>query len=126
MEEAVSKGVAAGRADEAGGVPRLPQGVHHFPHDLGCAAGTGRSEELLVAVLAVDVVLLLHEAGVSQRHVAIVTVKLLGVPGPAESHQEGAPDDAVTGPTQSRAAAGGKPLRPLGHAPCHRCKRGGV
>jgi len=61
------------------------------PHDLGCAAGTGRSEELLVAVLAVDVVLLLHEAGVSQRHVAIVTVKLLGVPGPAESHQEGAP-----------------------------------
>lgn len=120
MEEAVSEGLAAGRANEAGGMPRLPQGVHHFPHNLGVAAGTGRSEELLVTVLAVDVVLLLHEAGVSQRHVAVVTVKLLGVPGPAEGHQEGAPDDAVTGPTQRRAAAGGIPLRPLGHTPRHR------
>lgn len=61
------------------------------PHDLSVAAGTGRSEELLVAVLTVDVVLFLHEADVSQRHVAVVTVKLLGVPGPTESHQEGTP-----------------------------------
>lgn len=61
------------------------------PHDLGVAAGAGRSEELLVAVLAVDVVLFLHEADVSQRHVAVVTVKLLGVPGPTQGHQEGAP-----------------------------------
>lgn len=30
VEEAVSKGFAAGRAHEAGGVPRLPQSVHHF------------------------------------------------------------------------------------------------
>lgn len=120
VEEAVSKGFAAGRTHEAGGVPRLPQGMHHFPHDLGVAAGAGGSEELLVAVLTVDVVLLLHEAHVSQRHVAVVTVKLLRVPGPAKGHQERAPDDAVAGPTQRCTAASGEPLRPLSHAPRHR------
>lgn len=62
-----------------------------YPHDFGVAAGTSWCEELLVAVLTVDVVLLLHEAHVCQRHVAIVAVKLLGVPGPAEGHKEGAP-----------------------------------
>lgn len=61
------------------------------PHDLGVAASAGRGKELLVAVLTVDVVLLLHEADVRQRHVAVVTVELLGVPGPAQGHQEGAP-----------------------------------
>jgi len=30
VEEAVSKGFSAGCAHEAGGVPRLPQGVHHL------------------------------------------------------------------------------------------------
>lgn len=95
VEEAVSEGFAAGCTHETGGVPRLPQSVHHFPHDLGVAAGAGGSKELLVAVLTVDAVLLLHEADVSQRHVAVVTVKLLGVPGPSEGHQEGTSDDAV-------------------------------
>lgn len=50
------------------------------PHDLGVAAGAGGGEELLVAVLTVDAVLLLHEADVRQRGVAVVAVKLLGVP----------------------------------------------
>ena len=68
------------------------RGASH-PHDLGVAAGAGGGEELLVAVLTVDVVLLLHKADVSQRHVAVVTVKLLGVPGPTQSHQERAPAD---------------------------------
>ena len=68
------------------------RGASH-PHDLGVAAGAGGGEELLVAVLTVDVVLLLHEADISQRHVAVVTVKLLGVPGPTQSHQERAPAD---------------------------------
>lgn len=67
-------------------------GVPSHPHDLGVAAGAGRGEELAVAVLAVDVVLFLHEADVGQRHVAVVAVKLLGVPGPAQRHQEGTPD----------------------------------
>lgn len=65
--------------------------VHSHPHDLGVAAGAGGSEELLVAVLAVDAVLFLHEADVSQRRVTVVTVELLGVPRPAQRHQEGAP-----------------------------------
>lgn len=30
VEEAVPEGFAAGRANKAGGMPRLPQGVHHF------------------------------------------------------------------------------------------------
>lgn len=124
VEEAVSKGSSTGCTHEAGGVPRLPQSVHYLPHDLGVAASTGGGKELLVAVLAVDAVLLLHEADISQRHVAVVTVELLGVPGPSEGHQEGAPDDAVAGPTKWRAAAGSEPLRPLSHAPGHRHERG--
>ena len=30
MEEAVPEGLLAGCTDEAGGMPRLPQGMHHF------------------------------------------------------------------------------------------------
>lgn len=30
MEEAVPEGLLAGCTDKAGGMPRLPQGVHHF------------------------------------------------------------------------------------------------
>lgn len=36
------------------------------------------------------------------------------------------PDDAVAGPAERRTAAGGEPLRPLGHAPRHRRERGGA
>lgn len=61
------------------------------PHDLGVAASTSRGEKLLIAVLTVHVVLFLHKADVGQRHVAVVTVKLLGVPGPAKGHQEWTP-----------------------------------
>lgn len=123
VEEAVSKCFATGCTHKAGGVPRLPQSVHHFPHDLGVATSTGRGKELFVAVLAVNAVLFLHKADVSQRHVAVVTVKLLRVPGAAESHQEGAPDDAVAACTQRCSAAGSEPLGPLSHAPCHRGER---
>lgn len=86
MEEAVSKGLATGSADETGGVPCLPQGVHHLPHDLGVAAGTGRGKELAVAVLTVNIVLLLHKGAVGQRRVAVVAVELLRMPGAAEGH----------------------------------------
>lgn len=58
-------------------------------HDLGVTAGTGGGEVLAVAVLAVHVVLLLHEACVSQGHVAVVAVELLRVPRTTQSHQEG-------------------------------------
>lgn len=126
VEEAVSESFPTGCTHKAGSVPRLPQRVHHLPHDLGIATGTGGGEELLVAVLAVDAVLLLHKADVSQRHVAVVAVELLGVPGPSEGHQEWAPDDAVTGPTKWRAATGSKSLCSLGHAPGHRHERGGA
>lgn len=33
VEQAVSERFATGGADEAGGVPRLPQSVHHFLQD---------------------------------------------------------------------------------------------
>lgn len=72
---------------------RLQVRLLSHPHDLGAAPGTSGSKELLVAVLAVDVVLLLHEADVGQGNVAVVAVELLGVPGPTESHQEGPPVD---------------------------------
>lgn len=36
VEEAVSKRFAAGCADEAGGVPRLPQGMHHLLQHATC------------------------------------------------------------------------------------------
>lgn len=68
----------------------LAGGAPH-PHDLGVAAGASGGEELAVAVLTVHVVLLLHEAHVGQRRVAVVAGELLGVPGPPEGHQEGAP-----------------------------------
>lgn len=47
VEEAVPKGLLAGCTDEAAGVPRLPQGVHHLlregaPFRPGCR-GMGRS-----------------------------------------------------------------------------------
>lgn len=61
------------------------------PHDLGVTASTSRSEELSVAVLTVHIVLFLHKTHISQRHVAVVAVKLLGVPRPSEGHQEGSP-----------------------------------
>lgn len=62
------------------------------PHDLGVAASTGGSKELSIAVLTVHIVLLLNKAHISQRHVTIVTVKLLRVPGPAKGHQEWPPE----------------------------------
>lgn len=126
VEQAVSKRFATGCTHEAGSVPRLPQGMHHLPHDLGIAAGAGRGEELLVAVLTVNAVLFLHKADVGQRHVAVVTVKLLRMPGATQSHQEGASDNAVAGSTQRCPAAGCEPLGPLCHASRHRRERGGT
>lgn len=52
------------------------------------AAAAGGSQELLVAVLAVDRSLLLHKAGVCQRRAAVGAVELLLVPGPPHGHQE--------------------------------------
>lgn len=120
MEEAVSKGLATGSTHKAGRVPCLSQCMHHLPHDLGVAAGTGGGEEFAVAVLTVNVVLFLHKADVCQRRVTVGTVELLRVPGAPQSHQEGTPDDVVASSTEGSTAAGGEPLRPLSHAPGHR------
>lgn len=120
VEETVSKCFTTCSTHKAGGVPCLPQSVHHFPHDLGVAAGAGWSKELLVALLTVDVVLFFHKADISQRHVAVVTVELLRVPGPTKGHKKGTPDDTVAGSTKRCTAAGSKPLCPLGHTPRHR------
>lgn len=117
VEEAVPEGLLAGCADEAAGVPRLPQGVHHLPHDLGVALGTDRGKELLVTPLAVHGALLLHEAHVGQGGLAVGAVELLWVPGAAHGYQEGAPDDVVAVATERSPAAGWEALSPLEGAP---------
>lgn len=69
-------------------------GVFRFishPHNFGVTAGTGGGKELLVAVFAVDAVLLLHKADVSQRGMAVVAVELLRVPRATQCHQKGTP-----------------------------------
>lgn len=58
------------------------------PKDLLVAAGTGGSEELLIAVHTVHLVLLFNKSPFSQRGVAVSTVELLRVPGHAHGHEE--------------------------------------
>lgn len=65
MKEAVTKWLSAGSTDKAGGVPGLPQGMHHFPHNFSVAAGTGWSKELLIALFTVDTLLFLNKAHIS-------------------------------------------------------------
>lgn len=55
---------------------------------LGMTAAAGGSEELFVAVLAVDRSLLLHKASVGQRWAAVGAVELLLVPRSPHGHQE--------------------------------------
>lgn len=117
VEEAVPEGFLARRADEAGGVPCLSQGMHHFPHDFGVALGTDWSKELLVTALTVHIVLLLHEAHVRQGGLAVGTVELFWVPGTAHGYQKGAPDDVVAVATERSPAAGWEALSPLNDAP---------
>lgn len=67
------------------------------PENLLLAEGAGGGEELLVAAFAVHLALLLHEAPVCQRGVAVSTVEFLGVPGHAHGHQERAPGESEVG-----------------------------
>lgn len=63
-----------------------------YSHDLGVAAGTGRCEELSIAVLTVNIILLLHKADIGQGRVAIMAVKLLWMPGTTQCYQEWSPE----------------------------------
>lgn len=120
VEEAVPERLLACRTHKAGGVPCLPQGVHHFPHDLGIALGAEWGKELLITPLTVNVVLLLHKAHVCQGGLAVGTVELLWVPGAAHGYEERAPDDAVAVATEWSSAAGWEALSPLDGAPGER------
>lgn len=117
MEEAVPKGLLAGHTNEAGGVPGLSQGMHHFPHDFGVALGTDWGKKLLIAPFTVHIVLLLHKAPVCQRGLAIGTVEFLWVPGTAHGYQKGAPDDIVAVATEWSPIASWEALSPLNNAP---------
>lgn len=55
------------------------------------AAGTGGSEELLIAMYAVHLAPLLHKSTVCQGGVAVRTVEFLGVPCHAHGHEKRAP-----------------------------------
>lgn len=105
----------AANTDEAGHMPGLFQGIHDFPQNLLLAAGAGGSEELLVAMLAVHLASLLHEAVLCQRGVAVSTVEFLGVPRHAHGHEERAPDDIVALVAHWGASPGWDVLRPLHH-----------
>lgn len=80
MEEAVTKWLSAGGTDKAGGVPGLPQGMHHFPHNFSVAAGTGWRKELLIASFTVNALLLLNEAHISKGSLTVGTVKFFWMP----------------------------------------------
>lgn len=79
------------RSFETRASEHYPLCSHTHPQNLLVAAGTGGSEELLVAVFAVHLALLLHEAIVGQRGVAVGTGELLGVPRLTHGHKERAP-----------------------------------
>lgn len=117
MEKAVAKGLLAGCTDEAGGMPRLSQGMHHFPHDFGVALGTDWGKELLITPLAVNVVLLFHKTHICQGRLAVGTVELFWVPGAAHGYQKGTPDDIVAVSTERSPTAGWEALSPLDGAP---------
>lgn len=126
MEETVSKGLSTSRTHKAGGVPGLPECMHHFSHDLGVAAGTGRCKELSIAVFTVNIILLLHKADISQRRVAVLAVELLRMPGTTQCHQEWSPDDVVAGSTQRCSVAGCIPLCLLSNSTSHGWEGGRV
>lgn len=117
VEEAVPEGLLAGCTDEAGGVPCLSQGMHHFPHDFGIALGTDWGKELLITPLTVNIVLLLHKAHICQGVLAVRTVEFFWVPGAAHGYQKGAPDNIVAVATERSPAAGWEALGPLEGAP---------
>lgn len=66
------------------------------PQDLGLAATAGRSEELFVAVFAVDGALFLHKASVCQRRLAVGAVELLLMPRLPHRYQERPSDKEET------------------------------
>lgn len=113
VEKAVPEGLLAGRTDEAGGVPCLSQGMHHFPHDFGVALGTDGGKELFITPFTVNIVLLLYKAHVCQGGLAVGTVELFWVPGAAHGYQKGTPDDVVAVATEWSPAAGWEALGPL-------------
>lgn len=117
VEEAVPKRLLAGCTDKAGGVPRLPQGMHHFPHDFGVALGTEWGKELLITPLTVNIVLLLHKAHICQGGLAIGTVELFWVPGAAHGYQKRTPDDVVAVAAQWSPAAGWEAFSSLDGTP---------
>lgn len=80
VKHVASDWLMAGHTDETVHMPGLFQGIHDFPQNLLVAAGAGGSEELLIAMFAVHLALLLHKSTVYQGGVAVSTVEFLGVP----------------------------------------------
>jgi hypothetical protein len=116
VEEAVPKRLLAGCTDKAGGMPRLSQCMHHFPHDFGVALGTEWGKELLITPLTVNIVLLFHKAHICQGGLAVGTVELFWMPGAAHGYQKRAPNDVVAVAAEWSPAAGWEALGSLDHA----------
>lgn len=113
VKHAASDWLLAGCTDETGHMPGLFQGIHDLPENLLAAAGTGRSEELLVATLTVHLVLLLHKPTLSQGGVAVGAVEFLRVPRHTHGHEEWTPDDIVALVAHRGTRTGGDVLGPL-------------
>jgi len=94
VEGAGAEGLPAVGAREALGVELLPDGVQAIPLDAVATLGAGGRQELLVAVLAVEVALLLHEAHVDEGLAAAGrgAVEAVGAPVLAQRRHEGPPD----------------------------------
>lgn len=106
-EGAVAEQLSAVDTVEAFGVEVLADSVQAIPLDLVSALVAGRGDELLEAVFAVQVALLLHEADVLQRAraLAVAAHEVVRAPDLAESRDEGPPDLLVTGAAQRHPGA---------------------
>lgn len=111
-ERAVAEQLAAVRALEALRMELLADGVQAVTLHSGVALAAHGGQELLEAVLAVQVTLLLHEADVGQRALAVAVVadEVVRAPDAAEGGDEWASDLLTAATAQWNTASGGNGL----------------
>lgn len=108
-ERTISEQLSAVGTLEALRVELLADGVQAISLDSDVALAAERGQELLEAVLAVQVALLLDESDVGQRAfaVGVVTDEVIRAPDAAESGDEWTSDLLVAAATQWDTATGG-------------------
>lgn len=111
-ERAVSEQLSAVGTLEAIRMELLADGIQAITLDSGVALAAERGQELLEAVLAVQIALLLDESDVGQRAfaVAVVADEVIRAPDASESGDEWTSDLLIAAATQWNAATGGNGL----------------